>query len=58
MQDGYRDLGKDSVWNGEGLRSGQVGWAVGEASGALLQAVLWFGAERNARHFTHSTYTS
>lgn len=42
MQDGYSDLERDCVWIEEGLKSGEIGWAVGEALGALLQALLWF----------------
>lgn len=42
----FRDLGRGCVWSGKGLRSGEIGCAVGEALGALLQALLWFWGPR------------
>lgn len=42
MQGGHRELGRDFVWSGEELRSGEIGRAAGDALKALLQALLWF----------------
>lgn len=36
------EIWEECVWSGKGIRSGEIGCAVGEALEALLQALLWF----------------